>query len=472
MGFSKHLFSIMALVFAIFANANTSDFEDSPNVVLLIGDDHGAPYFGFMGDENVVTPNMDMLANGGVTFTQGHATANHCRPSLRTLMTGLHPVQYKMRENQILQERIKADKNYQNLPKKSQAMWREVQKASTMLEFDTLPKLLGQQGYVSWQGGKWWENSYKNGYFTEGMTKGWDMSKFGHDDFFHEMMGGDGNDLGRTTMEPLFNFIEENKSKPMFIWYGPMLPHTPLDSPYKYRKYYNDKPFSQSAKMYYGNISWWDDGVGQLIDEIEKQGLLEKTLFVYINDNGWEQEPDVEYKTEGATYENNLYFSNGGNKGKLGLYDQSFRTPVIFYWKDRIQGSMDTSSLVSMEDVVPTILDVAGAKIPEGLPGYSLKPLLDGGQMEQRDAIVGYAHQRRSETDMMGQRAEGYYVRTQRWHFLWYKDNGLMELYDMTVDEKSEQNLIDKFPHLVEGFQEKIELWKKSIGMTKPIPVS
>ena len=128
-----------------------------------------------------------------------------------------------------------------------------------------------------------------------------------------------------------------------------------------------------------------------------------------------------------------------------------------------------------MEDIVPTILDIAGVselRVPEGLPGYSLKPLLEGKDMDQRDAIVGYAHQRRSETDMMGQRAEGYYVRTERWFFRWYKDIDLMELYDIRIDPKSENNVIADFPHLTKGFVEKIENWKKAVGMDKPIPVS
>ena len=174
----------------------------------------------------------------------------------------------------------------------------------------------------------------------------------------------------------------------------------------------------------------------------------------------------------GATYQNNLNFSNGGGKGKLGLYDQSFRTPVIFYWRGRIEGAMNTASLVSMEDIVPTILDVAGASLPDGLPGYSLKPLLDGNEMEERDAIVGYAHQRRSAEDMMGERAEGYYVRTRRWHFMWYKDTDEMALYDMTADPKSENNVLDANEHLIEGFIQRIEAWKKKIGLTEPIAVS
>ena len=449
--------------------------HNKPNIILLIGDDHGAPYFGFMGDENVVTPNMDMLAESGMTFTQGYATANHCRPSLRTLITGLHPVQYKMRLMDIMERKDAEDSAVSMMDNKTKRMWLQVEEAASLKEFETLPKLLGEQGYVSWQGGKWWENSYKNGYFDEGMTKGWNMDLFDKDEFFFENMGAEGVELGRKTMEPVLDFISRNKEKPFFVWYGPALPHTPFNAEYKHKKYYDERPFSDSAKMYYSNITWWDDGVGQLLDHVEHEGILDDTLFIYINDNGWEQEPKVEYKQEGSTWENDVDFANGGPKGKLGLYDQSFRTPVIFYWRNHIQGSFDTNSLVSMEDIVPTILDIAGVsklKTPSDLPGYSLKPLLEGDAIDQRDAIVGYAHQRRSEQDMMGQRAEGYYVRTERWFFRWYKDIDKMELFDVRVDPTSENNVIEAFPHLIEGFVQMVDDWKTSVGMDTPIPVS
>ena len=467
----KHMIMTVSICFAAMAHAQ----DEKPNIILLIGDDHGSKYFGFMGDENVVTPNMDMLAQGGMTFTQGHATANHCRPSLRTLITGLHPVQYKMQLMDIMEQRKQDSEDYKTLTGSKRRMWETLNEAAALKEFDTLPKLLAKQGYASWQGGKWWENSYKNAYFTEGMTKGWDMDLFTDDAFFFETMGGEGVELGRQTMAPVFDFISRHKTQPFFVWYGPALPHTPFDATYKHRKYYDEKPFSESAKDYYANITWWDDGVGQLLDHVEKEGLLDNTLFIYINDNGWEQEPNVEYKQAGSTWKNDLDYANGGDKGKLGLYDSSFRTPVIFYWRNHVQGSFDTDSLVSMEDIVPTILDIAGVdpkSVSTELPGFSLRPTLNGQDQEWRDRIVGYAHQRRSESDMMGQRAEGYYVRTERWFFRWYKDNGTMELFDVQTDPDSHINVIDKFPHLIDGFKQDINHWKAKVGMTNPIPVS
>ncbi len=438
-----------------------------PHIVLLIGDDHGFPYFGFMGDEHVVTPAMDTLSDGGVTFTQGFTAAAYCRPSLRALMTGLQPVQYSMKQSKIVEAAKNSDPDYAELSKDQKRMWEAVQGAAAMLEFDTLPKILKQKGYTSWQGGKWWENSYRNGYFDKGMTQGWDMSKFGTDDFFHELMGSEGNELGRETMQPLFDFIDEYHRAPMFIWYGPMLPHTPFDAPYKYRKYYEHQNLSKSAKMYYSNITWWDDGVGQLMDYLEELGILNNTLFIYTTDNGWEQDADVEYARPGATIMNDTLLSNGGIRGKSGLHDQSFRSPIIFYWKDHLTATFNETSLVSMTDIVPTILDIVGLESKEDLKGRSLKPLLKGKPFDERSALVGYTDNQRSTENMMGQRHEGYFVRTHRWHFIHHASTGEMELYDMTVDEQSDHNVIDANKDLIDGFLAEIEQWKQSMNMKK-----
>lgn len=443
-----------------------------PNIVLLIGDDNGYPYFGFMGDHNVVTPSMDALAAGGVTFSQGHVTASICAPSLRTLITGWHPLAYSMRVSAIVAAEEKEDPNFTALSENQKRLWRRVHRAAAMQQFDTLPKLLRTKGYRSWQGGKWWEDSYKNGDFDEGMSTGWNAGLADEDGFFHELMGGKGIELGRTTMKPVFDFISENAARPFFIWYGPALPHTPFDAPYEYTKYYADKNLSESAKLYYSNITRWDQGVGRLMDYIEEMGLLDNTLFIYLSDNGWEQDAHIEYKKPGSTVYTDTTFANGGPKGKQGLYDLSFRTPIIFYWRGKLMRTFNTSSLVSSLDILPTILDIVGISAPENLPGHSLKPLLEGRTINERECIIGYADQRRSDSDPMGKQTEGYYVRTHRWHFFWYKDTNETMLYDVTVDAKGEHNLANDFPELVQSFEAKISDWKASMGMTKRVTIA
>ncbi len=385
----------------------------------------------------------------------------------QSIVAGLHPVQHAERQDEILERRRLEDADYASLDDVQRELWLRVEQAAAMREFDTLPKLLGEKGYVSWQGGKWWENTYTSGHFSEGMSTGWNLDIFQQEGFFHEMMGADGTALGRSTMEPLFDFVERHQDEPMFIWYGPMLPHTPFDAPYSARKYYQHKDISESAKLYYANVTWWDQGVGLLLDRFESLGLLENTLFVYLSDNGWEQDADVEYLTEENIEVFGPLHGNGGRKGKSGIYDQSFRTPLIFYWKDRILGTMNETSLVSTADIVPTILDLAGAEIPPGLPGLSLRPKFEGGEIDERIELVGYTDNRRSETAPMGVPAEGHYVRTDRWHFLWYRDTDEFELYDVRRDQWADHDLAAEFPHLVSRFKQRIESWREEMGMSE-----
>ncbi len=447
-----------------------ADADRLPNIVLLIGDDHGYPYFGFMGDDNVVTPAMDALAAGGVTFSLGHSTAPYCRPSLRTLATGLHPIEYQIRLNAHI-EALREQTDWDDMSAAEQQQWTTVHKANGMRTFDTLPKRLADKGYVSWQGGKWWENSYRNGHFDEGMTAGWDMSLFGTDAFFHELMGAQGNELVRETMAPLYDFIDRNAEAPMFIWFGPMLPHTPLDAPYRFSKFYADKDLSESAKLYYSNITWWDQGVSDLMDHIESRGLLEDTLFIYLSDNGYEQDGNVEYVTEDGSLDDEL--ATGGFTGKGALYDLSVRTPIIFHWKGRLTASFNESSLVSSLDIVPTVLDLVGVDAPADLRGRSLKPLLEGNRdrLNERSELIGYSDNRRVRDAMMGAPAEGYYLRTHRWHFLWYADADEMRLYDVTVDPRGTRDLAAARPDLVSRFKRRILAWKEEMGMPQAISI-
>ncbi len=78
--------------------------QQLPNIILLIGDDQGYPYFGFMGADYVYTPNIDKLAADGVLFTDGYVSNNHCRPSWQTLITGILPIDYHQKAFVIMRE--------------------------------------------------------------------------------------------------------------------------------------------------------------------------------------------------------------------------------------------------------------------------------------------------------------------------------------------------------------------------------
>ncbi|GLQ21569.1 sulfatase [Algimonas porphyrae] len=444
--------------------------DGPPNIVLIIADDLGWPYLGFLGDENVITPNMDMLGNGGMVFELGHASSNYCRPTLQSLITGLYPDQYETRSEAIADAEMAAT----SLPDDAdtpaeQRLLRQQYVTSAIEQMPTLPRLLSEAGYASHQSGKWWEQSYAHGGFTHGMTGSWtwrDGAELG-DRWFFTFMGGSGNEIGRTTMAPVTDFIDTHADEPFFLWYGPALPHTPLNPPQRFYKFYEDRAdLSESAKLYYANITWFDWSVGQLLDSLAENRVLDNTLIVYFNDNGWEQPPDAEYVG------NDIYLANGGPRGKTSFFETAFRTPVIFYWADEIAAQRDTTTLVNAIDVMPTLMDYAGLPDNPDLPGYSLRPLIEGGTLpDARDHMIGKMTRHRAGTDFrgipnpdvtdfMGSELSGYYRRDQRWHFVWLPETDETALYDMIEDPGQTVDASSANPDLVAQFKADIQTWQ------------
>jgi uncharacterized sulfatase len=280
-------------------------------------------------------------------------------------------------------------------------------------------------------------------------------------------MGGSGMEIGRETMEPVTDFIEQHADQPFFVWYGPALPHTPLNAPDRFYKYFENRDdLSESAKLYYANIAWFDWGVGKLLDSLREQRVLDNTLIIYVNDNGWEQAADVEYS------DNHITFANGGPRGKGSFFETAFRTPIIFYWQGKITPLRDTSTLASVVDVMPTILDYAGVESPEGLPGYSLRAAIEGEALSApRDYFVGRLTQHRAGTnfrgepdastaDHMGAALSGYYRTDSRWHFVWLPDSDEVALYDLENDPGQLTDASAANIALVEGFKADIEGWR------------
>jgi uncharacterized sulfatase len=128
---------VLLLTMAMLALACSAQ-RQRPNIVLIVGDDQDHMDFGLMGSPYVETPHLDRLAAGGTVFTQGQGTASVCRPSLRTLLTGLEPLQWQL----MLDARERTGQ--------------PVRERQNIRHFATLPRLLGQQGYRSYQAGKFW----------------------------------------------------------------------------------------------------------------------------------------------------------------------------------------------------------------------------------------------------------------------------------------------------------------------------
>ncbi len=462
-------FSFLGFTLVLLFNACTespkSSGEQLPNIVMIVADDLGYPYAGFMGDTLVQTPNLDKLANMGTVFRNGMVTQAHCAPSLRTMVTGLHSARYDFVSEQLQEE--KRGELTQGLSQEDSLIWEREFPWRAMPYFKTIPEFLAEKGYASFQGGKWWEFSYQNGGFTHGMSTGWTREDRKDPDFFVYLMGNEGLKLGRKTNQPVFDFIEEQKENPFFLWWAPDLPHWPFNAPDKYYDIYKDRDIAESAKKYYANVTWFDDALGEVTDYFEEKGLMENTLFIYVNDNGWDQAPNAEYRYDSALWH------HGGPKGKGSYYDMTYRTPLIFTWKGTIPAGRYKDELASSMDLLPTILDYAGMEKPDYLRGISLKSNIAGTTGQSYDQIVGnvtqlyYAVRGKVKPENPGpfdlEVIEGYWVRTPEYHYIWDVTNDEELLFDMEKDPYNNNNIAHSNQELISTFKPKITEWRNDI---------
>ncbi|MAM91650.1 MAG: sulfatase [Opitutaceae bacterium] len=416
---------------------------DKPNVVLLLSDDQAWNDYSFMGHPHVKTPNIDKLANESVVFPRGYVPTALCRPSLMTLATGHYAHRHGVTGNDPSPKYAERDSLLYNA--------RRAQLISYIDEFDTLPELLGEQGYLSHQSGKWWEGNFKRGGFTHGMSRGFPQKGGRH--------GDDGLKIGREGLEPCFEFIDMavEQDKPFYMWYAAFLPHTPHNPPERLLKKYRDDHPITIAK-YYAMIEWWDETCGDLVGYLEKKGIRDNTLIVYVGDNGWIQHP-----------ERNGYDA----RSKQTPYEGGIRQPTMYSWPKVLKPEF-RDDLVSSIDIFPTTLAAAGARQPDiPVPGLNLLDYMESGSKIPRDAIFGesFAHDIADIEDPEASLLFRWCIQG-KWKLLLTYDGEVNryksthpreekrpQLFDLIADPHEKTNLASKHPRIVKRMAKMIDDW-------------
>lgn len=425
---------------------------ETPNILLIISDDHGWTDYGFMGHPEIETPHLDRLARQSAVFTRGYVPTALCRPALATLITGLYAHQHKITGNDpaLLPSMIGPDREpgepdtYRKL--RSQLI-------SRIDRVPTVPQLLSQRGYLSHQSGKWWEGNFRRGGFTSGMTRGFPEPGGRH--------GDDGLKIGREGLEPVLSFIDQAKEaqRPFFAWYAPFLPHTPHNPPDRlFEKYKQKGVQSDSIARYHAMVEWFDETCGQLIQHLEDRDLRRNTLIVYVGDNGWIQLPNA----------------NGfAPRSKQSANEGGVRQPIMFCWPETIQPGLRGDQLCSSIDIVPTILAAAQVEPPTSLPGLNLLPILQSGEPTPRQEVLGetFAH---DVADIENPEATLLYrwVIEGPWKLLLTYDGQVgryaqhhrreerrPQLYHLLDDPHELNNQAGEHPELVERLAQKIHHW-------------
>ena len=314
--------------------------QKSPNILYVISDDQAWTDYGFMGHPQIKTPHLDKLSRESVLFERGYVPTALCRPSLATLVNGQYAHKHGITGNDPSPKTYPREKEIYNQ--------KRAQLISYLDKFETLPNLLGEKGYLSHQSGKWWEGNFKHGGFTHGMTRGFPEKGGRH--------GDDGLKIGRSGLQPIEEFVDHSmkENKPFFLWYGVFLPHTPHNPPERLLKPYQNLGLPLPIAKYYAMCTWFDETCGQLIELLEKRGLRDDTIIVYVTDNGWIQNP-----------EKNGY----APRSKQTPYEGGIRTPIMFSWPNGNLKNGKRKDVVSSIDLFPTVLAAAGARAPpKGYP--------------------------------------------------------------------------------------------------------
>ena len=419
---------------------------DQPNIVLILSDDQSWTDYGFMGHEHIETPHLDRLAERSALFRRGYVPTALCRPSLMTLATGLYTHQHMISGNDpspVLTDGKKAGPEYDAL--------RETLIANVD-RVPTIARLLGEQGYLSHQSGKWWEGSFKRGGFTHGMTRGFPEPGGRH--------GDDGLKIGREGMKPVFDFIDHSvaEDKPFYVWYAPFLPHTPHNPPKELFDKYQAKVENMYVARYYAMCEWFDQTCGELIDYVDGKGLTENTLFVYVCDNGWIQ------STDSGKY---------APRSKQSANEGGTRQPIMYSWLGVIEPGDRGNQLASSIDIVPTMLAAAGVEAPEEMPGFDLMPILKSGDPTPREVVLGegFAHDIANVNKPEDSLLYRWVVKDQ-WKLLLTYDGVVNryasshprtekrpQLYNLLEDPHEEKNLAAENPEVVKELATEIREW-------------
>lgn len=398
--------------------------DPKPNVIVILTDDQGWGDLSSSGNTNLSTPNIDNLAETGLTFDRFYVSPV-CSPTRAEMLTGRYHVRGGVYSTSAGGERLDLDET-------------------------TIAQVFKNAGYATAAYGKW----------HNGMQAPYHPNARGFDDFYGFCSGhwgnyfspmlehngkivkGDGFIIDDLTDHGLA-FIEENKDNPFLLYLPYNTPHSPMQVPDKWWKKFENKKLDmnnrnpekediqhiRAALAMCENIDW---NVGRVAAKVEELGLSDNTIIVYLSDNG----------PNGIRW-------NGGMKGAKGSTDEGgVRSPLFMKWSGTLKAGKTIPQIASALDLLPTLTDLVGIDyVPQKtLDGKSLKPLLLEANPNWEDRfIVNYWGKRTS-------------VRSQQ-----YRLGHEGKLFDMEKDPGQRVDVSTQQPEILQQLIQEKKRWKAEV---------
>ncbi|MDC1105735.1 sulfatase [Prolixibacteraceae bacterium] len=479
-----------------------------PNIIFIMSDDHAYQAISAYGHNLNQTPNIDRIANEGVLFTHGYVNNSICAPSRAAMLTGKHSFKNGKVDNILPfnwdQDNVakQLQKNgYQT------ALIGKIHLNGNPQGFNYSNVLVGQGQYYNPDFIENGQKKQYHGYCTEVTTnitmdwlkQGRDKSKpfflMYHQKAPHRTWMPDMKYLGKfddidfELPESFFDNFDGREAaehhemgilEHMDVVYDLKMLDKAGDIKTKYRKFaqsmYNRMDSTQRAKWdayydpiikkfkdqnlkgkalaewkynrymkdYLSTIQSVDDGVGELLDYLDKEGLAENTIIVYTSDQGF-------------------YLGEHGWFDKRFMYEESFRTPILMKYPKEIKAGTVEDRLVQNIDFAPTFLDYADTKIPKDMQGESFRSILNGKSNKWRDALYYTYYEYPGEHSV----ERHYGIRTDRYKLIhFYYDSDTWEMYDLDNDPQEMHNLYNDPAHanIQKNLHEKLDSLREKYG--------
>lgn len=372
--------------------------EPFKNVIVLVGDDHSVKTVGCFGNNIIRTPNIDRIAANGIRFANVYSNAPVCSASRQSILTGKYPhatgvtlLQTPFRDdiNITLAEHLR-DRGFSTaiIGKTHFNNYHD-----SIIPDHGFSVMIGHDEHNKWRNdnpGKpipdsidvlpeWrpfrdpariWLNAdmLPSDYFEDEGYAAWDVSK-------------------------AVEFLQENKDKRFLLWVGFHEPHSPFNFPVDYRGKYDpeDMPLPEGSPeddrwvpaifrdlsdndkrgiiaSYYTSVEYMDHNVGRILDEVERLGLNDNTLVVYIGDQGYLLGDHKRFE-------------------KHTMWEPAIRSPLIMQTGDKFEKGKVREALVEFIDLSPTIVELLGLDPMDEAQGISLVPVIEGKTEEVKDLV-------------------------------------------------------------------------------------